>query len=672
MFSPNSKDTEIVSWVNSEFEKARNARLPFERQWFTNMAFFFGRHWVTWGQSGSYQFARMVEPPAPPWRVRLTVNKTRSFVNRELARFNSSRPRAFIMPASSDAGDQAIAKVGESIWEYISEHMDLETSQIITDLWVCFTGNGFMKLSYSGEYDYEMDIEGKINLEAISPFHIFVPYLDQPLIRKQPWVMHTAIKDPDWLRSVFGVNLKAETEQSANQLEDRMLNAMQIQEKKSTTAGILVKEVWIQPTAEFPQGALVRTAQDRVLVEEGQNETWIPWPYQHMRLPIVHRIHTLTNRFYGSSFVEDLISLQRQYNRGRSQVIESVNKMARPNWVAVRGSVDIRTITTEPGTVIQHIAGSPPPTQVTPAPLPNQVFESINATAEEMNEVASQHEVSQGTVPPNVEAATAISYLQERDDAPLFAGIRSKERSYQELGQQTLSLAGQFWDAERTIRVVGKNQAYEAFTFKGSDLKGNTDLRVVPGSGVPQSRAAKKAELMELIKMGMIPPQKGLAYLDMPELGKLYKELQVDVEQAHRENLKMATGTEAQIDLNQDHRVHIDEHDTFTKLQEFEALPPELQQQFRVHTYNHLKIFCQFFGAMPMFPETQDPQFLMENGGIDPAFEAELRRLYTLIITSGGMPMAPAGPPAPGAPPQGGGATAPSSNGSSQSVGSKN
>lgn len=666
MFSPDSKETEIVSWVNSEFDKARNARLPFERQWFTNMAFFFGRHWVTWGQSGSYQFARMIEPPAPAWRVRLTINKVRSFTNREIARFNSQKPRSFIMPASSEAGDQAIAKVGESIWEFIAESdsVDLDTQQLITDLWVCFTGNGFMKLSYSNEYDYQMEMEGKLNLEAISPFHIFVPYMDQSQIKRQPWVMHTAIKDPDWIKTVFGLTLKPETEESANQLEDRMLNAMQIQEKKSTTAGVLVKEVWVQPTSDFPRGALVRVAQDRVLVEEG-GEPWIPWPYEHMRLPIVHRIHTLTNRFYGSTFIEDLISLQRQYNRARSQVIESINKMSRPNWVAVRGSVDTKTITTEPGTIIQHLAGSPPPTQVVPAPLPNQVFESIQATAEEMNEVASQHEVSQGTVPPNVEAATAISYLQERDDAPLFAGIRSKERSYQELGQQSLSLVGQFWDAERTIRVVGKNQAYEAFTFKGSDLKGNTDFRVVPGSGVPQSRAARKAELLELVKMGLVPPQKALAYLDMPELGKLYDELQVDIKQAQRENLKMSTGTEAHVDLNHDHRIHIDEHDIFTKLQEYEALDPQLQQLFRIHTYNHLKIFCQFFGAMPMFPETQDPEFLMQNGGIDPAFEAELRRLYTMIITSGGMPMNPA--PPPGAP-QGGGQ--PSSNGS-QSVGSK-
>ncbi len=662
MFRPDAKEPEIVAWVDDQFKQARTARQSFERIWFTNMAFYFGRQWVTWGQSSSFQYARMVEPPAPSWRVRLTINKVAQYVNREISRLNSSRPRGFVMPASSDSNDAAVAKVAEDLYDYLSDIAQLELQQLIADLWICFTGNGYLKIYYSREFDHQAQAQGKICVEARSPWHIFVPYMDEPLLENQPWVMEAAIKPASWVAQTFGVQMSEDSSNSGDILEDRMLNAMQITEKEVTTKGILVKECWIKPNAEFPMGALVRVAKDRVLVEQPVQEfddegnelplekpgLWSPWPYLHMQYPFIQRIHTLTNRFYGKTFVEDLISLQRQYNRARSQVIENVNKVSRPVWMVQRGSVDVRTITTEPGAVIQYMTGATPPKQEQPVNIPPYVFDSIEQTKDEMDGIASQHDVSQGTVPPNVEAATAISFLQESDNASLFSAVRFKEKAYQQAGQQMLALVGQYWDAPRMVRVVGTNRNYEAFLFQGSDLAGNTDFRIVPGSGTPVSRAARKAELMELIKMGIIPPHKGLAYLDMPELGRLYEEMQIDTKQAQRENVKMMNGTDGTIDLNQDHMVHIDEHDDFTKQQEYENLDDNAKLMFRTHTLRHLEIITHLFGLNPMVQQDMtSPQF--QQLGFDPVYEAELRRLYTMLKTSGGMPMPGMG----GAPPVG-------------------
>lgn len=657
MFRPDATEQQIVAWVEDEFQKARLARQPFERQWFTNMAFYFGRQWVTWGQSGSFQYARMIEPPAPSWRVRLTINKVRQYVIREISRLNSSRPRGFVLPRTTDSQDAAIATAAEDLHDYLADIVDLELQQLIADLWCCFTGNGYLKVYWSDEFDFKTEANGKVCVEPRSPWHIFVPFMDEPLIDNQPWVMDVAVKPADWVAQTFGVVLQEENTNSGDVLEERMFNAMQINEKSSVTQGVLVKEVWIKPCPTYPAGAYVRVAQNRVLVEQPKEEyddqgnqlpmekpgLWQPWPYVHMQYPYVQRIHTLSNRFYGTTFVDDLISLQRQYNRSRSQVIENVNKVARPIWVVQRGSVDTRTLTTEPGAIVQHIAGSAPPRQEQPAQIPQYVFLNIDQTKEEMDGVASQHEVTQGSVPPNVEAATAISFLQEKDDASLFSAVHFKERAYQKIGQQMLSLVGQYWDSERMVRVVGRNRNYESFLFKGSDLKGNTDYRITPGSGTPQSRAARKAELMELIKMGIIPPHKGLAYLDMPELGKLYEEMQIDAKQAQRENVKMANGIDGYIDLNQDHMIHIDEHDDFTKRQEWETLDDNAKLLFRTHTYRHLQIIVHLFGLTPMVQENiNSPE--TQQMGLDPVYEAELRRLYTMLKTAGGMP---AMPPAP-------------------------
>lgn len=642
MISPEADETTTVSWVNSQLKTARSARMAVERQWYTNIAFFFGKQWITWQSSGNFSMARMVEPAAPPWRVRLTVNKIRQYIRAELARMNSSPPRGFIMPASSDSEDQARARSAQIILDHLVDSSDLDLKQEIADLWAILCGTSFLKVFYdSGAVDNTVNPTtlGKINTVALSPFHVLVPNLDVPLLSDQPWVCHSAILPLSNLQAAYGeaaIGLKEE-EHSADNLEERLFNAMQITDKKATSQGIEVKELWLTPSVEWPEGGLIVVAQERLLYRG-------PNPYEHGMLPIIKREHTLTNRFYASTFVDDMIQLQKEYNRSRSQVIESKNRMTRPQWIAEMGSVDVKAMTSEPGAVIQHRPGSRPPGVVQMASLPGYVFENMSAIREEMDDTASQHPVSRGDVPPNVEAATAISYLQERDDGPISYAIRSKERSYQWIGRQFLGLAIQFWDAQRTVTVVGKNNNFESYLLSGSDIKGATDYHVVKGSAQPVSRAARKAELLELGKMGIVPQHKLLQYLEFPELGKLYEELQADARQAQRQNLMMSKGEYADVEPWHDHLAHIAEHNEFRKMEEYENLPDPIKNLFRVHVYYHMRFVTMIFGLQTLIPE--NPEQAAMNGGVDPAYEVELTKAVSLLQASGGMP-----PPQPQQPP---------------------
>lgn len=638
MITMESSAQDIVSWVNKEFDQAKTARTSFERQWYTNIAFFLGKQWVTWAQSGSFANAKLVEPSAPPWRVRLTINLLRSYVRRELARLSSSAPRGYVMPSTSDSADQAAARAAESLHSYLIDAVELDVQEEIADLWAILTGTGFLKTYYSEEVDPATGMLGKICVEPVSPFHIFVPALDEPRLNMQPWIMHAAVKSPDWVYATYGVEMKPEDKAGADLLEERLFNAMGLTDKNATKKGILVKEVWIAPSPSFPEGGLCAVAQGKLLGDQ-----IMPWPYAHGHFPFVSRIHTPTNRFYGSCFLDDLIPLQKEYNKQRSKIVESVNLMTKPQWIVEKGTVDVRQMTSEPGAIIQVVPGGRAPQQTALSPLPNYVLDNIERVRQEMNEIASQNEVSKGTVPGRVEAATAIAYLQERDDSALSAALRSKERSYQEIGRQLLALVVQYWDAQRTVQVVGKNENFEAFLLSGADLRGNTDFRVVPGSATPVSRAAKKAELMELMKMGVIPAHKGLAYLDMPELGRLYEELQSDARQAQRENLKMMQGVYADVEVWHDHMAHLAEHTDQMKREEWENAPDQVKYLFKLHNYTHLKFLVMAYGLQPQIQEQVDP---MNPSAIDPAYETELWRLATLLQTTGGqVPQAPQGPP---------------------------
>src|SRR5687768_13908460 len=78
----------IALFVNDNYSKMKSARSQFERQWYLNMAFYFGKQNVVY-KNISGAGGRLIVPPAPPWRVRMVVNKIRPIIRRELAKLTS-------------------------------------------------------------------------------------------------------------------------------------------------------------------------------------------------------------------------------------------------------------------------------------------------------------------------------------------------------------------------------------------------------------------------------------------------------------------------------------------------------------------------------------------------------------------------------------------------------
>ena len=669
MFKPDASPEEIAGTIEQWFEQAASARATVERQWLLNMAFFYGKQWVTWGPTTGAGLARLIEPKAPKWRVRLTVNKIEPYVRREMSRLASQKPRGYVLPQSPDEADKSAARVAEQIVEYVHEEVKLDEVMELADWWVSICGPGFIKTRFVEEWDPKNEVMGKLRVENIRPFDLYVPNQTETRLQEQDWVMHVTSMPRAKVKEIWGEDVEAND--GISEVEQRVRNVMSVFNEKLSDK-VIVKETWIKPCKSFPEGLVVTVANGRLLpfkaeVEESPTpeelgepkEVKVPtgtiaWPFKHGEYPFTRRGHTMSGKFYDSSFVSTLISLQREYNRTRSQIIENKNITSRPQWAVQSGSIDKNELTTEPGAVLQHAPGSPPPQPIQSPQLAAYVMEHVRDTRSEMDDIASQNEVSRGTVPPGVEAATAIAYLQERDDAAVGYAIRSRERAYAEVSRQLLSLVQQYWDAERTIRVVGQNSSYDAFVLKGADLRSNTDYRVVVGSGQPVSRAAEKAEIMELGKGGLIPATKLLRALKMPDMASLIDEIEVNSIQADKENLRMSRGEWEAVEDFHDHIAHIDAHDDFRKREEFKGLNPQLKAMVRFHVMTHMRMLAMMFNQMPMMPggpdgmgtpmqEQRSPIDPMTGQPVDPFFvdplyEFELRKIFVQLKAGAGAP----------------------------------
>lgn len=631
----------LARFVNENYTKMKNARSQFERQWYLNMAFYFGRQNVI-PQNVKGVGTRLIVPPAPPWRVRMVVNKIRPIVRRELSKLTSQKPSASVIPASSDDQDLFAAQAGEQIWESMYYGKDLK--QIVRQAvwWTLVCGTGFTKTYWDAGKEYAPDpdtaYQGDICYTAETPFHILVPDLREEFLEEQPYLIHSSTRTPEWLtthyqKTLDGKEIKPNAKGANEILNDAYLNL--VGQTTNDNDSVLVHEMHIKPGAhkDFPEGGLVTVTGDQVI-------QYSPiFPYEHGEYCFAKIDHIPSGKFYATSVVEDLIPIQREYNRTRSQIVEAKNRMAKPQMSAQIGSVETSKITTEPGQYILYKPGFQAPQPIPMLPLPNYVLNEVQQLSADFDDISGQHEVTRGNVPPGVTAATAISYLQEQDDSMLTSEVDSIESCMEKMAKHTLSLVTQYWDIPRIVKITGVDGSWDAAMLSGSDLNNNTDIRVEAGSSLPTSKAAKMALITDWMKLGFITPEQGMQVLEMGGLAKLYEAVQLDQNQARRENLKMQnvdeqliqqmfapptdpmTGQELPpeeymvdpmtgrpqlpepvIPVNtwDNHAIHIDIHNRYRKSQAFEQLDPMRQLLFEVHVQKHMEaIAAPHIGGMP-------------------------------------------------------------------------
>lgn len=883
-----SIESVMLDFVQSNYTKIKQSRVGTEKQWYINLAFFFGQQYVqaisTPGTTSGY---RLTVPKAPPWRVRLCINKIRPIVRRELAILFGQKPRFDVYPASTDDEDLDAARAAEQVFNWIYTDKDVKEKLRQAGWWTCNTGTGFIKTYWDANaVDSASNQKGDICIEPVTPFNLFVPNFRCLDIEEQPFIIHATTKDPQYVANTFGQKIAPNVSSNDNILDDSFLNIRGAQQQSANQ--VLILEAWIKPGAHprLPKGGMVTVAGGKVVqcVEK--------YPYDHGKFPFDKIENIPSGKFYATSMVDDLIPIQKEYNRcydieteiltsdgwklgidlqigdsvltydhksgrmkfdtvkeifskqyegpvtvlegaqissrttpghrwsvkssagyskivtkltsdhsiplkapvdiigsdeynlnklvglvlsdgrinnnkifisqsqltnpskcdeienllsdeliafstyfcpndiidyyipadyswrikqlipnkrlssnyimslgekglqglfdglmlgdgmyegnkgakfytsleseadlfqmicillgkaavvrkqlarsswsvrpyqyivqvktekfskakvskalkndehysgiiwcptvdsgfvmvrrngkafisgnTRSQIVENKNLLGKMKLLAAKGSIDASKVTSEPGQVVFYQLGMPPPTPMQLPSLPSYVMETVQQLDSDLLEISGRNENN-----PQITSATALSFQQEQDETMLSDTASSIESCTERIGQKCLALVGQYWTTARTIKVVGTNESFDATILKGEDLKGCTDLRVEGGSALPQSRAAKQAFIMDLIKLQVIPPQQALEMLEIGGIDKIYDEYLTDKKAAERENMRMQAGQNIYANEWDNHQLHVQVHNRFRKGQTFESLPEEQQIAFQNHVLMH-------------------------------------------------------------------------------------
>ncbi len=625
-FRKSDEGKQLTVWVKKKFTKCKSLRSKVEQQWNLNLAFYNGNQWVTMYGSNTTNAGRLGMPAtAKNFKERQTINKIKPIVRTEMAKFMSQKPGASVVPATDEDEDILMAEAAEQVWEstYQRRLLDEEINDAV--FWMCITGNGFIKTHWvSSLVDAASGQEGDIEYGSVDPYKMFFPDLKTKSIQAQPFIIHAYAKPLEWLMlnyaDVIGdVKLKPSCAE-AESISAESYAAMSTNNGEEAFDSCMMYELWVKPgqCPYLPKGGMVVMIDDFIVEYSGDG-----LPYDHGDYPFSHLTHIKTEGFYRTSIIDELINSQRDYNRLRSQIAESRKKMGKPQLTAPKGSISAAKITNEIGVVIEYKLGMAPPTPLPLQNMPQYIIEEVNLIKSDMEDISGQHEVSKGGTPPGVTAATAISFLQEADDSFILPSFKGVEAAYGSIARQTLQLCVQFWDVPRLIKVTGKDETFSTLLLSGSELSKATDIRIEPGSSLPQSKAARQAFIMDLMTNGFVDPNEGLDMLEIGGAKKLIDNIKNDKRQAQRENIKFKRLTDSTIMMYQqefdmammqngqagatdpmtglpleppliipvnswdNHEVHIAEHDRFRRTQEFEVLSSGIKSAMQAHVEQH-------------------------------------------------------------------------------------
>jgi hypothetical protein len=602
---------------------AKKSRRYHERDWLLNLAFLQGEQYVAWSGDSN----RLVPVIVPEGAVRTQRNVMFKIARLERAKLLRVPLAPIALPQSEDPKDMMDARMLNTYYKWLQHEWKFPRRLRTAYFWVVATGNCFLK--------WYWDQKGN-QVAVVPPLDMFPdPYARS--MQDARWMVQRQFMDEDAAKAMFkgvkGADTSAIVESAFSDVsasESAIYTAYT--DGYSTLPGVVLYEYWCPPSLENDKGEHVIFTNGGVVFSED-------FPYNHGRLPFTHMGHVeLANTKWYGSVMTQLRIMQEELNRTESQLVENRN-MANGKWF-LPSDLDLAEMPNAKPRQILLAKGNPqaqPPLLITPQPLGPEVWNEPARIVAAMEDIAGQHEVSQGGVPGRVESGQAIQLLQETEDSVMRDVNMSNEEAVADGFWMSGALYQQYGSVEQMLQVYDEAGSVEVLQLKKDKI--NLKCRVVTQSNtaLPASTAGKWDRVLNLYQYKIIDAPTALKLLGLTPEDPNLDPAELDRRVANRENLQMLQTTFASDGMPQppivrahiydNHGAHREEHDRFRKGAEYlaaVAADPRYEQLFAFHDEEHRKL---------------DIQVAME--------QAEKQAAVQQVLTPQAPPLAPGSEPGP-------------------------
>ena len=201
---------ELVSFVESEFEKRRKERLFHERQWELNMKFFAGDQYCDVDSRGEI----LDESKTFYWQNRGVFNHIAPIVDMRIAKLATVVPTLSVRPKTDDDKDVVAASLAEKLIESAVKKTGLNDVVKKVTAWSETCGTGFYKILWDanggnvlGSADNTPVYEGEVSVLPVSPFEIFPDSLNNETLSDCKSIIHAKAMYVDSVKEKYGVML---------------------------------------------------------------------------------------------------------------------------------------------------------------------------------------------------------------------------------------------------------------------------------------------------------------------------------------------------------------------------------------------------------------------------------------------------------------------------------
>ncbi len=303
---------------------------------------------------------------------------------------------------------------------------------------------------------------------------------------------------------------------------------------------------------------------------------------------------------WGKSFVEYTTALQDNLNRIDNVTLENMQAHGVARLILPEGAeIADGSITNSPWDIVK-ITGSQPFHFAQPMQLPQVIPDLMGRYKLGMDDMAGVNEAMFGQQSRET-SGFSMQYATNQGNMIRRRLFNKYVLFVEDIYNSYLRIVQKHWQIPRTIKVLGKEKAFESTDIKGADIDGGYDLIVEYGASLsldPTTRREEIITLMPLFEKAGVESRQILQMLKLNELSGMYDTLEL-AKDRQREIFEemIAKGIYIEPEELQDHKNMLKYAYYYLMTTEFKYLTEDEKVLIRKHVREREMVSAQGAGA---------------------------------------------------------------------------
>ena len=597
----------IAQWVEDKYKEDYDTKIQLQHVWAENIHFFAGNQTIWFNQAASQLQSITLPTGQGPRQMTNRYSPSKMQVVADLTR---TEPAATVLPDANTPDATLRAKLAEKLRYKMWDDLDESMMQIFLALWLSLTGTGVKENAWSSHL-------GDVTSTVYGPFNLGMPSAANELFfeHNTPWIGKWTIQPLTWVQEMYNQqgegfypenaqNLAAETPQGP--LYTLWTLRQAIPRLGALMGGMVVpkgdysilKEIYLQPNDQFPQGRYYVGANQKLLyksdspyfISVGQRNVWNPFT--------VFKYIPSLGRFFGCCPGDDLVPLQRRLNQIHAQLAIVRRKMGGPQWVIpTQAKVPQNYISGDAGLVIRYTGNQwGEPKKVDASNVPVSLWQEIEQIEKDMGLISGDVDVLRAHQPRGARGVQALQLMTEIVSSRRSPTITLWEKQIAKSERLKLLIYKKFAQQENTARLMVYAPEFGApfiQSFFGDQVP--VSLQIEAGSTIPKLQAAQQQQLLAGFKMGLFgPPDDPMvtkAIAAKLGMGEIQTSMETDIRKAELENSAISSMLLQTVDFLpfDNHQIHIQIHTMEVKQPGFKEVHPNSITFMIQHIQMHMK-----------------------------------------------------------------------------------